>query len=86
MDEFLNPREKDDMLNIRVMFEGRTIPVLISREAMSDHFGAEGNGPGELVKAYVANSKEIDDKVLTRAVPGQAYDRNNPLVIHTKDL
>jgi hypothetical protein len=86
VNEFLNPKEEGDMLNIRVMFEGRTIPVLISREAMSDHFGAEGNGPGELVRAYVADSQSIDARVLTRAVPGQPYGPSNPLVIHTKDL
>jgi hypothetical protein len=86
MDEFSNPREKDDMLNIRVMFEGKAIPVLISREAMQDHFGSERSSPEGLVKAYWANSKEVDRKVLACAVPGKAYGRDNPLIIFTKNL
>lgn len=86
MEEFLDPREEGDTLNIRVMFEGRTIPVVISREAMQDHFGAEENGPKSLVSAYAASAQAIDATVLTCAVPGHAYSRSNPLVIHTKDL
>lgn len=29
-----------------------------SREAMADHFGAEGTGPNDLVRAYAANRRK----------------------------
>lgn len=86
MNEFLNPVEINDTLNIRVPFEGRNIPVVISREAMEDHFDAAPGGSDELIKAYAKNSTVINARVLLRAMPGTPYNRVNPLVIHTADF
>jgi hypothetical protein len=86
MNEFVDPTEVGDTLAIKVFFEGRNIPVVISRKAMEDHFEAARGGSDHLVKAYVRNSAAIDARVLTRAIPGTAYTKSNPLVINAGDL
>ncbi|MET3382703.1 DUF1488 family protein [Variovorax paradoxus] len=86
-DPFINVEDHGEWLNFRYreIGSGFSIPVKISREALADHFGA--NGPSEnLVKAYAQNQDAIHRKVREKMQPGVNYTPTSPLVLRTADF
>lgn len=81
-----NPVVLDDSLNIRVKVGAQLMVVRFSHEALSDHFGFISTGDASMVQFYIQNSEAIDAAARMKMVPGVAYTRGSPLVIHTTDL
>ncbi|MGZ5802075.1 MAG: DUF1488 family protein [Burkholderiaceae bacterium] len=46
-------------VSFRLMIDGQSYTAMISREALSDHFGA-GDDPNHWVDTYITNAAEID--------------------------
>ncbi|MGJ7489431.1 hypothetical protein [Variovorax sp. ZT4R33] len=86
-DDFINVEDHGEWLNFRFREVGETtsIPVKMSREALTDHFGA-GSESGELVKAYAQNQEEIHAVVRTKAKGSGPYTVANPLELRTADF
>ena len=79
--------DSGESLTFRMVHHGAWIPVVISREAMEDHFGVDPSGRIEaLAEAYRKRSLAIEERVRPQIRPGVVYDRNNPLRINTTDL
>jgi len=82
--EFLNLEDHGEWLNFRVPVEGGSIAVKMSREALSDHFGA-GTTSENLAQAYVQHAGVINSKALEKA-SGKIFTPHNPLELRTADF
>ncbi|HEX2010267.1 MAG TPA: DUF1488 family protein [Roseateles sp.] len=79
------PVDHGEWLNFRAPYDGGTIPVLISREALEDHFGADHRN-NDLVRAFLAHDARIVAKALERASEGGVYTDENPLRLTSGDF
>lgn len=89
MDDF---EDLGETLNVRIETPQGRIPLVISREAMEDHFGAGKLVPGavaedfSLAKAFARHEEQITAKAIERMQPGEVYNRDNPLRLRTADF
>ncbi|MCX2864602.1 hypothetical protein OOZ63_22480 [Paucibacter sp. PLA-PC-4] len=75
----------DETLNVRIATAQGAIPLVISREALEDHFGA-GAGAYSLIDAFKKHEDVITARALARMVEGETYSRENPLKLGTGDF
>lgn len=83
-EHFLNPEDFGEYLNFRVLHEGNTIPVTISREALDDHFHAQALG--SLLQAYINGADAINARAQAKALPGGVYTVAQPLRLTKEDF
>jgi hypothetical protein len=84
MDKNARVEDHGEWFNFRLLLGDTELPVRISREAMEDHFGAEAFE--SLVHAYRHHAEQLHVRLAALVVPGVEYTREQPLVVHTKDL
>jgi hypothetical protein len=65
--------------------DGGSVPAVISREALVDHFAA-GEGPRDLAHAYLSHQHVINEKVLQLDPSGSVYSDSNPMLLGTGDF
>lgn len=65
--------------------DGGSVPAVISREALVDHFAA-GEEPRDLAHAYLAHQQVINEKVLQLDPSGSVYTDSNPMLLGTGDF
>ena len=83
--------DQGETLSISIQTADGRVPVVISREAMEDHFGADKLPPGagaspSLVQAYHRHEDAINAKAIAKMEPGVAYTRDSPLRLRTGDF
>lgn len=76
----------DEWLDFRMPYEGKVIPVRISREAMEDHFDAKEGGGKALAEAYLRNQKAVHERIARKVDPKVPYSAADPLVILSADV
>lgn len=86
VDTFASLEDRGSKLFVRVKRSGGgSVPAVISREALVDHFAA-GEGPRDLAHAYLAHQQVINEKVLQLDPSGSVYTDSNPMLLGTGDF
>lgn len=86
-DGFANIEDRGRSLFVRVTRPGGrgSVPAVISREALEDHFGA-GDGDKDLASAYLAHQEAINAKVFEFDPLGSVYTTDYPMLLGANDF
>lgn len=85
-EDFANLEDRGATLFVRVKrADGGSIPVVMTREALEIHFGAE-KGEKSLAQAYLAHRGTINAKALELDPAGGLYTDSNPMLLGAGDF
>jgi hypothetical protein len=85
MERFESPAEAEDGVNTHIEIAGGLIPVRVSSEVLTQHFGATLE-QGALLKSYLLRESEILAVAFAKVVHNAVYSAKRPLVLKPNDF